>query len=130
MILKEVYFWIIVVGIIILAVGILIISFTEDNETLGYITLAGGGVVLIAGIFYAVLKASRKPIDVGEEDVKIRNQFTDTLGGTIQKFNTNVDTQMNEFVGGRYEQLIKENVKSQGRLIGNVGGALGKWAVI
>ena len=127
MILREVWFWIIAVGIIVLAVGILIVAFTDSNETLGYITIAGGGVVLIAGIFYAVLKASRKPIDVGEEDIKLRNQFTNTLGGTVQQFNTNVDSQMKDFIGGsKFEGLIKENVKSQGRLVGSVAGAAGK----
>lgn len=128
MIAKEVWFWLIIIGIIVLAVGIIILVFTSNNTTLGYLIVAGGIIVLLVGIVYAILKKTRRPLDYAEEDIKLRKDLSNTLSDTIEEYNKNVDKQMRDYIGGEYERRVRENVASQGRITGALGGAVVKWA--
>jgi len=130
MIVKEVWFWLIIVGVLLVATALILFIFTVDHSVLSYLLLAAGIVVIIAGVAYAIYQKSKKPLDVIEDDFKTRQTFSDTLTQTIGDFNKNVGSQMKTYAGREYKQKIKENVESQGRNFGAVAGGLVKWAAI
>lgn len=115
-IVKEVWFWFIIVGIIVLVAGIFIIVLVSGNKTLGILILVFGFILLLIGIIYAIYKNSTKPIDVGETS---RDILEPTLRKNIVKqaeqFNQKYDAAAQQFINTEYKPLLKDFAKSAGQ---------------
>lgn len=114
---KEVWFWLIIVGIVIVITGIILLVFTSGNKTLGIIVLVGGILLIIAGVIFAIYKANTKPLDVGEAG---RDIVAPTLRKRVleqaEQFNQRYDAATNKFITTEYAPLVRDFANSAGQL--------------
>lgn len=116
-IVSEVWFWLIIVGVIIVITGIIIIVLLSGDRTLGIIVLVFGIILTIAGIGFAIYKASTKPIDVGEAGRDIVNPaLRQRIIEQAESFNQRYDTAAQKFINTEYKPLVEDFGKAAGNL--------------
>lgn len=114
---KEVWFWLIMVGIVILITGIIVIVLTSGNQTIGILIIVFSVLLIIGGVIFAIYKANTKPLDIGEAG---RDIVAPTLRKRVfeqaEQFNQRFDDSTRKFITTEYKPLLKDYTNSLGQL--------------
>ena len=124
---RQVWFWLLMVGILVLVAGLLIIWVTDGNGVLGSIVIALGALATIAGLIYWGVN-SKSEIDFNrlESGIEAENVALDQLTETGRKFNKTVGKGYMDYIkSDKFKEKLQRNLSSQGRLAQSFIGAAG-----
>lgn len=120
MLYREVWFWLMVVGGVVLASSIILLVFSPNNKTLGYIALAAGLLLIIAGILYLIFrKSTDTTAAVLEQDILSRGLLGEKVTEEAKKFNMETSDYVQQYID-RNAKYLDELQRGVGRSAGTL----------
>lgn len=111
------WFWVVLVGVVLAAVGVVLLVITSENQTLWIVLLVLGILLAIGGgIYGAIRRTPERALVLQEEDLATRKEFGRKFGEGIENFNQGVAKPIDDYTENRFEQRFGDFSRSAGSL--------------